>query len=187
MKQLSLNIVNKSSSQIVASSSYDFKIELIKSIGSDDIQNILDISKDLSEIYGNRLIMNNDNIHKYFNDNTLPFIARYKKEIIGYIIGVPLEHFKQESWSHFDTNINKNNTIYTYAFFMKKQYRKKGGFSKTLKMIYLNWSKKKGFKYVSGHVIEGISNKFSKKSEIIKVFPNWYGLNKPYEYYRRML
>ena len=43
-----------------------------------------------------------DNIHKYFNDNTLPFIARYKKEIIGYIIGVPLEHFKQESWSHFD-------------------------------------------------------------------------------------
>ena len=90
MKQLSLNIVNKSISQIVASSSYDFKIELIKSIGSDDIQNILDISKDLSKIYGNRLIMNNDNIHKYFNDNTLPFIARYKKEIIGYIIGVPL-------------------------------------------------------------------------------------------------
>lgn len=187
MKQLSLNIVNKTNSKIVASSSYDYKIELIKSIGSDDINNILDISKDLSEIYGNRLIISNDNILKYFNSNTLPFIARYKKEIIGYIIGVPLEYFKQESWSHFDTNINKNNTVYTYAFFMKKQYRKKGGFSKTLKMIYLNWSKKKGFKFVSGHVIEGTSKKFSKKSEIIKIFPNWYGLNKPYEYYRRML
>ena len=46
MKQLSLNIVNKSNSEIVASSSYNYKIELIKSIGSDDIENILNISKD---------------------------------------------------------------------------------------------------------------------------------------------
>ena len=30
MKQLSLNIVNKSITEIVASSSYDYKIELIK-------------------------------------------------------------------------------------------------------------------------------------------------------------
>lgn len=187
MKQLSLNIVNKSNSKIVASSSYNYKIELIKSIGSDDIENILNISKDLSEIYGNRLIISENNILKYFNSDTLPFIARYKNKIIGYIIGVPLEYFSQESWSHFDTNIDKNNTIYTYAFFMKKKYRKKGGFSKTLKMIYLNWAKKKGFKYVSGHVSEGVSKKFSKNTEIIKIFPNWYGLNKPYEYYRRML
>ena len=57
MKQLSFNIVNKSNSEIVASSSYNYKIELIKSIGSDDIENILNISKDLSEIYGNRLII----------------------------------------------------------------------------------------------------------------------------------
>ena len=187
MKQLSLNIVNKSNSEIVASSSYDYKIELIKKIGSDDIENILNISKDLTKIYGKRLIISEDNILKYFNKNTLPFIARYKNKIIGYIIGVPLEYFSQESWSHFDTNINKKNTIYTYAFFMNKKYRKKGGFSKTLKMIYLNWAKKKGFKYVSGHVSEGISKKFSKNTEIIKIFPNWYGLNKPYEYYRRML
>ena len=138
MKQLSLNIVNKSNSEIVASSSYNYKIELIKKIGSDDIENILNISKDLSNIYGKRLIISEDNILKYFNKDTLPFIARYKNKIIGYIIGVPLEYFSQESWSHFDTNINKKNTIYTYAFFMKKKYRKKGGFSKTLKMIYLN-------------------------------------------------
>ncbi len=187
MKQLSLNIVNKSITKVVASSSYDYKIELIKNIGLDDIENILKISTDLSEIYGNRLIINKDNILKYFNSETLPFIARYKKEIIGYIIGVPLEYFVQESWSHFDTNLNKNNTIYTYAFYMKKKFRKKGGFSKTLKMIYLNWSKKRGFKYVSGHVIEGTSKQFSKETEIIKIFSNWYGLNKPYEYYRRKL
>ena len=33
-----------------------------------------------------------------------------------------LEYFSQESWSHFDTNINKKNTIYTYAFFNFKAY-----------------------------------------------------------------
>ena len=54
-------------------------------------------------------------------------------------------------------------------------------------MIYLNWSKKRGFKYVSGHVIEGTSKQFPKETEIIKIFSNWYGLNKPYEYYRRKL
>ena len=31
-----------------------------------------------------------------------------KGEIIGYIIGVPLEYFKQESWAHFDINLGKN-------------------------------------------------------------------------------
>ena len=83
MKQLSLNIVNKSITKVVASSSYDYKIELIKNIGLDDIENILKISTDLSEIYGNRLIINKDNILKYFNSKTLPFIARYKKKLLG--------------------------------------------------------------------------------------------------------
>ena len=54
-------------------------------------------------------------------------------------------------------------------------------------MIYLNWAKKRGYKYVSGHVMQGLSKKFSKNTEIIKIFPNWYGLNSPYEYYRRLL
>jgi len=187
MKQLSLNIENKSSVRIVASSSYDYRIEIIEKIGEDDINNIIDISKDLAENIGNHLLISEKNIFKYFNDKTLPFIARYKGKIIGYIIGVPLEHFKQESWSRYDINLNKENTLYTYAFIINKKYRKRGGFSKTLKMIYINWAKKKGFKYVSGHVKKGLSQNFSKQTEIIKIFPNWYGLNHPYEYYRRPL
>ena len=187
MKQLSLNIENKSTVKIVASSSYDYRIEIIEHIGQNDIDNIIEISKDLSDVFGNNFLMTSSNITKYFNKNTLPFIARYKGKIIGYIIGVPIEHFKQESWSRYDTNLNKNNTIYTYAFIINKRYRKRGGFSKTLKMIYLNWAKKKGFKYVTGHVVKGLSQKFSKQTEIIKIFSNWYGLNKSYEYYRRPL
>ena len=141
----------------------------------------------MAENIGRHLLISEKNILKYFNENTLPFIARYKGDIIGYIIGVPLEYFKQESWSRYDTNLNKENTIYTYAFIINKKYRKRGGFAKTLKMIYLNWAKKRGFKYVSGHVIQGLSTNFSNQTEVIKIFPNWYGLNTPYEYYRRLL
>ena len=70
---------------------------------------------------------------KYFNNQTLPFIARYKGEVIGYIIGVPIEKFEGESWGRYDKNLGKNNTIYTYAYIINKKYRKMGGYSKTLK------------------------------------------------------
>ena len=36
-------------------------------------------------------------------------------------------------------------------------------------------------------VRKGISKKFSKDTTIIKNFPNWNGLNIPFEYYRRPL
>ena len=75
--------------------------------------------------------------------------------------------------------------MYTYAFIITKQFRKSGGYAKTLKMIYLNWAKKKGFKFVSGHVSQGISKNFGNKTEIIKIFSDWYGTNIPFEYYRR--
>ena len=187
MKQLSLNIIDDSIVKTVASSSFDYRIEIIEKIGKSDVEQIIDISKDLANKYGNHLLISEKNIFKYFNQKTLPFIARYKGLIIGYIIGVPLEYFHQESWCRYDFNLNKNNTIYTYAFIIKKQFRKKGGYAKTLKMIYLNWAKKRGYTYVSGHVKQGLSKKFSKKTEIIKIFNNWYGLNTPYEYYRRLL
>ena len=82
-----------------------------------------------------------NNIHKYFNSKTLPFFARYKGKVIGYIIGIPIENFKSESWARYDTNLGKNNTLYTYAYIMKKKYRRVGGYSKTLKRIYTDHAK----------------------------------------------
>ena len=123
----------------------------------------------------------------YFNSETLPFLARYKGEIIGYIIGVTLEYFKQESWSHFDVNLGKKNTLYTYAFAINTKYRRKGGYGKTLKRIYINWAKKQHYTYITGHVIKGISKQFPAKTEVVKVFAELYGLKTPLEYYRRIL
>ena len=116
MEQLTLNIINKSKTKVIASSAYNFKIELIETLGKDDLPDVLSISKELSEIYGNHVLIDLKNINKYFNDKTLPFIARNNDKIIGFIIGVPLEYFKNENWSKYDVNLGKKNTIYTYAF-----------------------------------------------------------------------
>ena len=89
--------------------------------GHDDINDVFDISKDLADTFDNNFLLNENNIHKYFNSKTLPFFARYKGKVIGYIIGVPIENFKSESWARYDTNLGKNNTLYTYAYIMKKK------------------------------------------------------------------
>ena len=187
MEQLTLNIPNSSETKVIASSAFNFRIELVKKIGNDDIPDLINISKNLSEIVSNDLLLSEKNILKYFNKNTFPFLARYKNKIIGYIIGVPLEYFEKESWARHDVNLFKNNTIYTYAFIVDKKYRKMGGYSKTLKKIYLNWIRKNGYKFNTGHVSQGISKQFSKKTEIVKIFPSWYGAKTPFEYYRRPL
>ena len=187
MEQLTLNIHTHSRTKIIASSAFDFRIELVETLGKSDVAQIINISNDLSKLFGNNSVLSEKNIFKYFNNKTFPFIARLKGKIIGYIVGVPLEYFRQESWSRYDVNLNKKNTIYTYTFILNKKYRKTGGYSKTLKKIYLNWIKKKGYKYNTGHVKQGIAKSFSKDAEIVKIFTTWYGANTPFEYYRRPL
>ena len=187
MGQLTLNITQESELKVIASSAYNFRIELVLKIGKNDFSDIFEVSKDLAEIFDNNFLINEKNIHKYFNEATMPFFARYKGEVIGYIIGAPIENFNLESWVRYDKNLGKKNTIYTYAFVMNKKYRKMGGYSKTLKRVYINWLKKQNYKYVTGHVKQGLSKKFGNKIEIIKIFNNWYSSNSAFEFYRREL
>jgi len=187
MGQLTLNITEESELKVIASSAFNFKVELVLNIGTDDFNNIFEISKDLAKVFNNNFLLNEKNIYKYFNKKTMPFFARYKGEIIGYIIGAPIENFYSEAWARYDTNMGKNNTIYTYAFVMNKRYRKIGGYSKTLKRVYINWLKKQNYKYVTGHVKQGLSKKFGNNTKIIKIFDDWYNSNSSFEYYRREL
>ena len=187
MEQLTLSILEKSKVKIIASSAYNFQVELVEKLGKDDIPGIIEVSEILAKTFGKRWLLSKNNINKYFNEKTLPFIARYRNEIIGYIIGVPLEHFKNESWAHIDVNLNKSNTLYTYAFVMKEKYRKKGGYAKTLKRIFLNWAKKQPYQYITGHVEHGIHKNFSGNIEEIKVYDPWYDAKNPFNYYRRIL
>ena len=172
---------------VIAESKDHFRIELMKKVGIEDQNQLIYLSMELEEIFGPHSQLSENKINKYFNESNMPFIARNKGEIIGYIIGIPLEKFSQESWSHYDTNLGKNNTLYTHAFVFKKLYRKKGAYAKTLKRVYINWARKKGYNYITGHVSEGISKKFSSNIEIVKLFPTWYGCKKPFEYYRRQI
>tara|TARA_B100001029_G_C15059951_1_gene457534 strand:- start:2355 stop:2921 length:567 start_codon:yes stop_codon:yes gene_type:complete len=187
MEQLLLKMDDKSDVKVIAASAHQFRIELVKKVGKDDIPGLIEISHCMADRFGRQALLTKTNIPKYFNSETLPFLARYKGEIIGYIIGVPLEYFKQESWSHYDVHLGKKNTLYTYAFVVKNKYRNKGGYGKTLKRIYINWAKKQKYNFVTGHVEQGISKRFSKKTEVVKVFQDWYGLKTPFEYYRRPL
>ena len=170
--------------QIIASSSNNFNIELIENIGEKSSVEIIEISKDLKKIYGPNSILNTNNIQKYFNKKTLPFIARYNNKIIGFIIGAPLEYFKNQSWVQYDENLGKKNTLYTYAFIFKKKYRKKSGFAKTLKKIYTSWAKKRGFQYITGHINK---QNFNKNTELIKEFNKWYESETPFIYYRKKI
>ena len=61
MEQLSLNIINKSKVKIIASSAFNFRVELLEKLGKDDLPYIIEIAKELSDIYGNHILINKKN------------------------------------------------------------------------------------------------------------------------------
>jgi len=187
MEELKFQSQSQSKSDIIASSG-PFQIERIIKVGEDDFEHLILISESLVLEYGPRAKLTPKTIEVYFNrPGSLPFIARYQKEIIGYIIGVPLEILSTEPWARLDINFEKQNTLYTYAFVIMDQY-KGNGYAKMLKRVYLNWTKKQnGILYITGHVREGVSSRFNGEIEIIERIKNWQGTGKTFEYYRRMV
>ena len=182
-----MNKLKESISHTIAKSSNGFKVKYIEELGTLDRQDIIALSNQLEPVFGSDAILTESNIEKYFNKNTFPFIAKLDNNLIGFIVGVPLEQFEEESWSHYDINLGKKNTIYTYIYLVHDFYRKKGGYSKTLKLIFLNWCRKNDYKYVTGHVKQGTAKKFQDSTKIVKIFPKWYNADSPFEYYRRIL
>ena len=176
---------NSSKTKIIASTNV-FQIEKIEKVGREDYPQLIEISLHLAKEYGRQAVLTKDTIQKYFNtEKSLPFIARYQDEIIGYIIGIPLEELRQESWAVNDENFGKYNTLYTYAFVIMEKY-KSNGYARMLKRVYLSWAQKRSnIKYVTGHVITGTSNTADKNMTIISRIDNWQGTKKSFEYYRR--
>ena len=62
-------------SDIIASSQCNFQIELMKCAGQEDSKKLAEISNELVDIFGPHSSLTKNNIKKYFNENTLPFIA----------------------------------------------------------------------------------------------------------------
>lgn len=187
MNQLSIQNSAQSEAQIIASSGV-FQIELLKHAGESDFPQLIEISKSLAKAYGEKAVLTKTTIQKYFNKSgSLPFIARYRNEIIGYIIGVPIEVLSHEPWARMDENFGKGNTLYTYAFVIQSEY-KGNGYAKMLKRVFLSWaSKRENIHFVTGHVINGISAKFTGDIRIVNRVENWQGTGKSFEYYRRDL
>ena len=175
------------SSTIIASSGV-FQIEYLLEALEKDFEGLISVSRSLEKIYGVRSVLTKNTITKYFNHpESLPFIARYRNEIIAYIIGIPLEALYQEPWVRTEKNFRKNNTIYTYAFVIKEEFRK-NGYAKMLKKVFLSKAEKlTQIQYVTGHVARGISANFNGNIEIINKVENWQGTGRSFEYYRRIL
>ena len=187
MEQLSFSTSQKSRSRVIASSGV-FQIELLERVGEADYPQLIEISKSLVKEYGEKAILTRSTIQKYFNKSgSLPFIACYRNKIIGYIIGVPIEELSHESWAQLDENFGKGNTLYTYAFVIQSEY-KGNGYAKMLKRVFLSWAKKrKQTEHITGHVVNGISARFTGDIKIVNRIDNWQGTGKSFEYYRRDL
>ena len=187
MEQLSFSTSQKSRSRVIASSGV-FQIELLERVGEADYPQLIEISKSLVKEYGEKAILTKSTIQKYFNKSgSLPFIACYRNKIIGYIIGVPIEELSLESWAQLDENFGKGNTLYTYAFVIQSEY-KGNGYAKMLKRVFLSWAKKrKQTEHITGHVVNGISARFTGDIKIVNRIDNWQGTGKSFEYYRRDL
>lgn len=176
--------LSETQSRVLATTPDGITIELVEHLGEAEYGAILKISDTLMKNFGLNARFNRNSIKKYFNyPKTLPFIIRYKNEIEGFIIGSPLENFAKESWAHCDENIGKGNTIYTYAYIVRKD-RRNLGIAKMLKRVYQNTLRRKGFQYITGHVTEGISMNFTKRSHIVRKFDNWNNTGHAFEYYR---
>ena len=52
MEQLSFNIGEKSEVKVIASSAYQFRVELVKKVGKDDIKGLIEVSKYLADKFG---------------------------------------------------------------------------------------------------------------------------------------
>jgi len=187
VEQLEFASKKDSITRVIASSGV-FQIELLENVGENDFSTLIEISKHLAQEYGGKAILTKATIHKYFNKkSSLPFIARYRGDIIGYIVGVPLEELNSEPWARMDENFGKYDTLYTYAFVIMTQY-KGNGYAKMLKRVYLNWAKKRGsIRYVTGHVQVGTDSLYSTDIKIINRTENWQNSGKTFEYYRRKL
>ena len=187
MEQLEFASKKDSITRVIASSGV-FQIELLEHVGENDFSTLIEISKHLAQEYGEKAILTKATIHKYFNKkSSLPFIARYRGDIIGYIVGVPIEELNSEPWARMDENFGKYNTLYTYAFVIMSQY-KGNGYAKMLKRVYLNWAKKRGsIRYITGHVQIGSNSLYSPQIKIINRIENWQNSGRVFEYYRREL
>ena len=176
-----------STSKLIRRIDGGFTIELLRSLGSEDIKPLINISHSLVESFGLKLLATKKDIVNYFNPPiTHPFIARHEGSPIGFIIGVPLEQFTNLDWAINDNNLGKENTLYTYAFGVIPHYRGKG-IASELKSTYLWWSKDRGYKYITGTVRKGVSTDMGGEVTVLSSYDNWNDTGLTFEYYRRNL
>ena len=65
MEQLLLKMDDKSDIKVIASSAYNFRIELVKKVGKDDVPALIKISNCMADLFGEQALLTKTNISKY--------------------------------------------------------------------------------------------------------------------------
>ena len=91
------------------------------------------------------------------------------------------------------SNFYKNSTPIKSAIKLVNKLYEKGNYILIYTSRYMGRSKdnptlakKRGYKYITGHVRKDIAKNFPN-TEIIKTFPIWYDAKDPFSYYRRSI
>jgi hypothetical protein len=56
-----------------------------------------------------------------------------------------------------------------------------------LKRVYQNTLKRRGFLYITGHVMQGVTANFTRDYKIVRQFENWNNTGFTFDYYRSAL
>ena len=111
-------------------------------------------------------ILNLANLDKYIDyPNTIPVIYRRSDEILGIIIGVPVEKYDEDE-TFPDPAIGARNTVYTVVI----QISEKEDILATLEKEYTDYLKRHRITMESRHIpMDCLKGKF----DVLKVFDDW--------------
>ena len=113
----------QSTIEVIASSGI-FQIDFFHKTGNSDFDSLIEISRALEKDYGSKAVLSEKTIEKYFNrSGSLPFVARYRGKIIGYIIGIPLEYLNTEPWVRTEENFGMENLCSNFWRIILKESR----------------------------------------------------------------
>lgn len=172
---------------ILARTSDDFQLELVKQLDDKDAHAIMELSGCSGEDPDKTARFNATSVRKYFHyPKTFPILARHQNIPVGYIVGIALESLNKESWVKCDQHWGGGDTVYIHSFFIHPKY-KRLNYPRILISLFISWLASNGFRYISGHQPENQLDLLFPAYEKIKLFPNWQNNGEDVWYFRKKI
>jgi len=117
-------------------------------------------------------------------EDSVFLVAKMNDSIVGYVAGAGLEQFGDIPGTKQDPHFGVGDTVYLESFAVLGDYQGKGIGRQLIKAFLLR-TKKKNFRFVSGHMHEGFAQRWRGIS--LQQFQDYYQTGQVFEYFRREL